>query len=295
MELRQLEHFVAVAEERSFTKAAQRANIVQSGLSMSIRALEEEVGTRLFERSTRGIVLTPAAEAMLPEARRAIAAVASARTAVDATEGLLRGSLRVGVAQATDPHRVARLLGRFNEDYPGVIVKMHQGNGTTLLDGVIEGKLDLAICGKPIVCPEVVTTVPLTRGKFVFACGNKHAFANLDKVKLGDLAHERFIEMNRGWVSRQHTDHAFGLAGIKRNIICELDDVVLMLQMVEENLGVAVLGGGATAMHPGIKYIPIHPAMSEWEFVVAFMGDKPANVAARVFLIMTTREWLSGH
>jgi DNA-binding transcriptional LysR family regulator len=293
MELRQLEHFVAVAEERSFTRAAQRTNIVQSGLSMSIRALEEEIGTKLFERSTRGIVLTPAAEAMLPEARRAIAAVASARVAVDATEGLLRGSLRVGVAQATDPHRVARLLGRFNEDYPGVAVHVQQGNGTTLLDGVIDGKLDLAICGKPIVCPSAVTTVPLTRGRFVFVCGPKHPFSNLDRVKLSELAGERFIEMNRGWVSRQHTDHAFGLAGIKRNIICELDDVVLLLQMVEEHLGVAILGGGATRAHAGIKYIPIHPPLSEWEFVVAFMGERPANGAARVFMGMTSREWLS--
>ena len=293
MELRQLEHFVAVAEERSFTRAAQRANIVQSGLSMSIRALEEEIGTKLFERSTRGIVLTPAAEAMLPEARRAIAAVASARVAVDATEGLLRGSLRVGVAQATDPHRVAKLLGRFNEDYPGVIVRVIQGNGTTLLDGVIEGKLDMAICGKPIVCPDSVTTIPLMRGRFVFACGPKHPLASQEKVKLSDLAHERFIEMNRGWVSRQHTDHAFGLAGIKRNIICEVDDVVLMLQMIEEHLGVGILGGGATGKHAGIKYVPIHPAMSEWEFVVAFMGERPANVAARVFLGMTTREWMA--
>ena len=91
MELRQLEHFVAVAEERSFTRAARRSNIVQSGLSMSMRALEEEVGTKLFKRSVRGVVLTPAGEAMLPEARRAIAAVTSARVAVDATQGLLRG------------------------------------------------------------------------------------------------------------------------------------------------------------------------------------------------------------
>src|SRR5215510_4981374 len=94
MELRQLEHFVAVAEERSFTKAAHRTNIVQSGLSMSIRALEIEVGTKLFDRSARGVLLTPAGEAMLPAARRAIAAVDSARVSVGAAQGLLRGTLR---------------------------------------------------------------------------------------------------------------------------------------------------------------------------------------------------------
>ena len=75
MELRQLEHFVALAEEGSFTRAAKRMHIAQSGLSMSIRALEQELGTRLFERRTRRIALTPPAQAMLPEARRAIASV----------------------------------------------------------------------------------------------------------------------------------------------------------------------------------------------------------------------------
>jgi DNA-binding transcriptional LysR family regulator len=291
MELRQLEHFIAVAEERSFTRAAQRTNIVQSGLSMSIRTLEDEVGTKLFERTTRGVVLTEAGEAMLPEARKALAAVDSARVAVGATQGLLRGALRIGVAQASDPHRVAGLLGRFHDDHPGVAVRVLQGNGTTLLDAVAEGKLDLAICGKPIVAPDSVTTVPLMKGHFIMATSVKHPLASRDRVSLRELSGQRFIEMNRSWVSRQHTDHAFGLAGIKRDIICELDDVVLLLQMVEEGMGIAIIAGIAAAMPVGVKYIPIHPAMSEWEFVAAFSGEQPANVAARVFLGMVEKEW----
>ena len=292
MELRQLEHFVAVAEERSFTKAAQRTNIVQSGLSMSIRALEIEVGTKLFDRSARGVVLTPAGEAMLPAARRAIAAVDSARVSVGGAEGLLRGTLRLGVAQASDPHRVASLLGKFHDQYPGVAVRVLQGNGTTLLDAISDGNLDMAICGRPIVLPEAVTSVPLARGQFVMACATKHPFATHASVKLSDLVNERFIEMNRGWVSRQHTDYSFGLAGIRRNIVCELDDVVLLLQMVEEGLGIAIVAG--TAGRPmGIKYVPINPGMGEWQFIAAFMGEKPPNVPARVFLDMVTKEWLA--
>jgi len=291
MELRQLEHFVAVAEERSFTKAAQRTNIVQSGLSMSIRTLEDEVGTKLFERSARGVILTEAGEAMLPEARKAIAAVDSAKVAVGATQGLLRGTLRIGVAQASDPHRIASLLSRFHDEHPGVAVRVLQGNGTTLLDAIAEGKLDLAICGKPIVAPDSVTTVTLMQGNFIMACAHKHPLGGRERVSLREIAGERFIEMNRTWVSRQHTDHAFGLAGIKREIICELDDVVLMLQMVEEGMGIAIIAGIAAAMPAGVRYIPISPSMSEWEFVAAFMGEKPASHAARVFLGMVEREW----
>ena len=291
MELRQLEHFVAVAEEKSFTRAARRMNIVQSGLSMSIRALEEEVGTKLFERSARGVVLTPAGQAMLPEARRAIEAVDSARVAVDATQGLLRGNLTIGIAQAADPGRTARLIGRFHDDYPGVVVKVIQDPATDLIDGVSSGAIDLALCGKPLNVKAPITAISLMRAPFVLACGPKHPVALRDRVTLKDLADERFIDMNSGWVSRQLTDRAFGQAGIKRNIVCELDDVLLLMQMVEEGLGVAIMPGISTRINAGLKSVPIHPPLPEWHFVAAFLGPQPSNDAARIFLGMATREW----
>jgi DNA-binding transcriptional LysR family regulator len=293
MELRQLEHFVAVAEEKSFTRAAKRMNIVQSGLSMSIRALEEEVGTKLFERSARGVVMTAAGEAMLPEARRAIQAVDSARVAVDATQGLLRGSLTIGIAQAADPGRIARLLGRFHDDYPGVVVRVIQEPAAELIDGVGSGAIDLALCGKPLNMKAPITSITLLRAPFVLACGPKHSVAARERVTLKDLAGERFIDMNTGWASRQLTDRAFGQAGIKRNIVCELDDVLLLMQMVEEGLGVAIMPGVSTRLNAGLTNVPIHPALPEWHFVAAFLGPQPANDAARVFLGMATREWQS--
>ena len=111
-------------------------------------------------------------------------------------------------------------------------------------------------------------------------------------MTLTELAAERFIEMNRGWVSRQHTDYSFGLAGIRRDIVCELDDVVLLLQMVEEGLGIAIVAG--TAGRPiGIRYVPIQRGMGEWQFIAAFVGETPATPPARVFLAMVTKEWLA--
>lgn len=293
MELRQLEHFVAVAEARSFTQAAKRMNIVQSGLSMSIRSLEEELGTKLFERNARGVALTAAGEAMLPEARRAISAVDSARVAVDATQGLLRGSFAVGVAQASDPGRIARLLGRFHDDYPGVTVRVIQGSASTLIEGVAAGEIDLALCGKPLSLRAPVSCITLAKAPFVLACGPRHPVAVRERVTLKDLAGERFIDMNQGWASRQLTDRAFGQAGIKRDIVCELDDVLLLMQMVEEGLGVAIIPGVSTRITSGLKNVPIHPALPEWQFVAAFLGQEPANMAARVFLGMATREWQS--
>src|ERR1700739_3531167 len=99
VELRQLEHFVAVAQECHFTRAAQRLHIAQSGLSASIRSLEKELGATLFLRSTRQVQLTAAAQPLCVEALRALAASDAAKDAVAAVQGLLRGSLSIGSLQ----------------------------------------------------------------------------------------------------------------------------------------------------------------------------------------------------
>src|SRR6478672_3240069 len=99
MDLRQLEHFVAVAEEKHFTRASERLFISQSGLSASIRALEKELDAELFDRNTRRVALTDAGLALLEESRRTLASVVAARDAVAAVQGLRRGRLRVGTEQ----------------------------------------------------------------------------------------------------------------------------------------------------------------------------------------------------
>jgi DNA-binding transcriptional LysR family regulator len=294
MELRQLEHFVSVAEEGSFTRAAKRMHIVQSGLSMSIRALEEELGTELFARSPRGVALTPAGEAMLPEARRAIAAVEAARAAVGATQGLLRGTLGVGVTQASpDGGRLARIFGQFHSDHPGVSIRVFQGAGNSLFDGLHEGRLDLVIAGRPITLPDSVTTIQLVRSPYAFACSMVHPLAERSRIKLDELAGETFMDLGPSWVTRQHTDHAFAAAGIERRIVCELDDVHLLLQMVEHGLGVAIVPRMSERIAPVLRYVPVEPALPEWQLVAGFSGTQPANEAARVLLGMVTREWLN--
>src|ERR1700759_1183095 len=100
MELRQLEYFVAVAEEANFTRAAERVHISQSGVSAQVRQLEHELGADLIDRSGRSATLTPAGHAALSPARAALASVAAVRLAVDDVAGLVRGRLTVGMVTA---------------------------------------------------------------------------------------------------------------------------------------------------------------------------------------------------
>src|SRR5580704_6085420 len=120
MELRQLDAFVAVAEERNFTRAAARLFLAQSGLSATIRTLEKELRAPLFVRSTRRVDLTPAGAALLPEARRTLASARAAADAVAAVEGLERGTLTLGVMQSVWLSGLPSLLAQYRSAYPGI-------------------------------------------------------------------------------------------------------------------------------------------------------------------------------
>src|SRR5262245_24643763 len=117
MELRQLEYFVAVAEEANFTRAAQRVHVAQPAVSAQIARLERELGQPLFDRSRRAVRLTAAGEAALPFARQALRAVADVSTAVDEVGELVRGSVTIGTVTA---HNVdmPELLAAFHTAHP---------------------------------------------------------------------------------------------------------------------------------------------------------------------------------
>jgi len=120
MELRHLQHFLAVAEEQSFTRAAGRIHLVQSALSVSVRSLERELGARLFDRTTHSVQLTSAGEALVVEARRTLAAAEAARDAVAAVRGGVRGTVRVGIMHSLALIDLAGLLTRYHREHPEV-------------------------------------------------------------------------------------------------------------------------------------------------------------------------------
>src|SRR4051794_16846906 len=125
MELRQLEYFVTVAEEASFTKAAARLHVAQPGVSAQIRQLERELGQPLLDRSGRAVRLTDVGAAVLPHARAALGAVASARLTVDELTGLLRGRVSVGMLTAC-ALGVPDMLADFHERHPAVEITLSE-------------------------------------------------------------------------------------------------------------------------------------------------------------------------
>ena len=127
MELRQLRYVEAVARHRHFTRAAEELHVAQSALSHQIRRLEAELGTELFERTSRTVIVTEAGEAVAARARSILAGVDGVREEVDQLRGLVRGRVSVGATLPAGELDVPRLLVSFSEAFPGIEVDLHEG------------------------------------------------------------------------------------------------------------------------------------------------------------------------
>lgn len=294
MELRQLQHFVAVAEENHFTRAAQRVNIVQSALSVSIRALEEELGAQLFIRSTRQVRLTTTGRVFLDKARAALEAVREARETVAAIKGLDQGTLTIGTVQSLPAFLdLPSLLARFHAQHPGIEVRLCQGSSTHLLEKIRSGRIDLAFL--PLCEPPVgIATTMIACESLVVICALDHDLAGGDEVSLSALKGEPFVDFEPEWGTRKLVDRAFLEAGIERRTVFEVSDLETLLELVARGLGIALVPEAiAEARRPTLHITPIAQTEICWELVVAYAAgdgtsDWPPDHAPKAFLELLT-------
>ena len=282
MELRQLEYFVAVAEERHFTRAAKRLQVAQSGLSASIRTLERELGAALFLRSTRSVEVTPAGQALLVEARRALSASHAAKDAVAAVQGLLRGSLSIGSLQCLHVVHLPAVLARFSAAYPGLEIRLRQGGSNELTEEVRTGRLDIAFVSRPAGSPDGVLVEPLADEPLVLACGPEHPFADRTAVGPDELRAEQFIDFHQDWGTRDLVDQVLGAAGVERRVALEVTDVHSLLDLVAFGLGVALVPQSFAAKTDQVRFLPLCGPLPPWQ-TVTVTGD-PVSPAAAALL-----------
>jgi DNA-binding transcriptional LysR family regulator len=261
MELRHLRHFVALAEERNFTRAAARELIVQSGLSTSIRALEKEVGALLFVRGTRPVRLTAEGTALLPAARHTLDAADAAQQAVQDAHGVLAGQLRIGALQ-TSGHRMpfSSWLAAFALAHPGVDISVQQLPGMQMVDLVLDGRLDCALVSLTTDRVPGLEVVPLATEPIVLIAAKDHPLARAESVTLEQLAGERFVEPPAQWAIRTVIDDAFRTAGLSRRTVCEVNEWTMVLELVAAGVGVTLAPTGfdlAPRVAAAIRLIPL--------------------------------------
>jgi DNA-binding transcriptional LysR family regulator len=189
MELRHLRYFVAIAEEQSFTRAAERLWIAQPGLSSQMRRLEAELRVQLLERHPRGISLTPAGELFLERARIALAATdVAAATGRDLEAGVV-GSVRLGVAGEPGWPQTSDFLRRFSRERPGVELSIVEGYGGALWRDLRDGRMDALLTPTGSAAPGM-KTLELGSAEWVVLIGTGHRLAGIGPVPAAQLEGE---------------------------------------------------------------------------------------------------------
>ncbi|GIJ28652.1 LysR family transcriptional regulator [Micromonospora qiuiae] len=291
MELRQLEYFVAVAEEQNFTRAAERVRISQSGVSAQIRQLERELGAELFDRSARTTTLTVAGKAALEPARAALAAARAVRQAVGEVTDLIRGRLTVGMVIGCTITPLFDALAAFHRAHPGVEISLLEENSDRLIEAVRAGTLDLALVGTATAELDGLHALTIISEPLVVAVPAGHALAARHQVKLRDLAEHPIACLPSGTGLRTVFDRACAARGLRPAITLQASAADAIADLAARGLAVAVLSESMAAAYRD-RLTPLVIEDLDAPALLALVWKSTSSPAVRELLVHSRRAFI---
>jgi DNA-binding transcriptional LysR family regulator len=284
VELRQLEHFLAVVEEGSFSRAAARVFMVQSSLSASVLALERHLGTELFIRGRRGAELTDAGLALVTPARTVLAHAHRARDAVGEVRGLLRGSVRIAALSVPRSIDIIETIRRFRTEHPGVEVQVLPADARSMVDLVADGRVDFAITPWTDRIGSTLHFEPLLSTRLAVVCPAGHRLAGATDVDPRELVEESIIDLPQGWQARTLFDGVMEEHGLARQVSLEVHDWFSVLSMTQRGMGISYGPReciDVEAFGVGVATLAGGPL---WELGIASRDEALRGAAGRAFL-----------
>jgi DNA-binding transcriptional LysR family regulator len=261
VQLQQLRYFVAVAENRHFTHAADILGVSQPTLSKQIHTLESSLGAPLFERIRGDVSLTVAGEALLPLARRMVADADAARDAVQDIVGLRRGEVRLGATPSLCSSLVPAVLRTYREEHPAIQLYVNEGSSQDLIAELLAHDLDLALIVLPEhgVDPALETTELLRESLVVASVAEGPPLTVGRQLDLAELRHTPMVMFRAGYDIRDVTLQACERAGFTPKFAVEGGEMDAVLAFVEAGLGVALVPSMVLANRPLLRATPLAP------------------------------------
>jgi len=284
VQFQQLQYFVAVAETRHFTRAADLVHVAQPSLSQQIKALERELGADLFLRARGNITLTDAGEALLPLARRILADADTARHEVQELAQLRSGRVRLGATPSLCTGLLPDVLRAFHDRYPGIRLLIEEGGSHDLVRELARGALDLALVVLPLPTPSpALTTVELLREDLVVVSSPAAPRPGGGRtVRISDLEGERLVMFRHGYDLRELTVAACRAEGFEPDFAVEGGEMDAVLGFVRAGLGVAVVPRMvATRAGRGLRVTPLSRPGLHRTIALAHRSDVAPPRAAR--------------
>jgi LysR family hydrogen peroxide-inducible transcriptional activator len=283
MEMHQLRYVAAVARTGNFSRAAEQCHVSQPSLSQQVQKLEDELGERLFERTRRGVRLTPAGEAFLPRALRVLEEVNSAlREAREAGE-LLRGTLRVGVLPTIAPYLLPGVIAAFAKKFPGVEIVVQEDTTAQLLRAAAVYEIDLALASLPLP-DDHFEFEPLFTEELLLALPAGHRLAMKRRIAAADLEGERLIVMKEGHCLG---DQVLAFCGRQATAAVRFRSAQLetIHALVRAGLGISLVPAmAARSETPGLLCRSLQAPRPERTIVACWPKSRVPSRAAEAFL-----------
>jgi DNA-binding transcriptional LysR family regulator len=240
MEFDQLRLFVDLVREQSFTKVAERNFITQPAVSLSIQKLEDELGTKLLERTTRKVLVTEEGRILYDYARDILEKAQEAKFVLQERQDKMLGSIRLATVHSVGLYELPASLKEFIRRYPDVNIHVEYKLSDQVYHAVIDGDVDLGM----VAYPEPrsgVTTLSFFEDELVLICGNEHPLAKQDRVRLQHLHGCRFVAFEAEIPTRKAIDGLFQQHDVRVDIRMECDNIEILKKMVEVGLGISLV------------------------------------------------------
>ena len=295
IDLRRIRHFVVLAETLNFRRAAERLNMSQPPLSVSIQKLEAEVGTKLFLRSPSGVTLTPSGRAALSEAKRLLFhATQFAQLSRDAHDGTA-GTLHIGFVGSATFGMLQKIVPLFRAAQPAVELVLREATSVGIMQALEDRTLDVGLVRTPLLRASSATSVALERDHYIAALPRGHALTSRANLKLAELAGEQFVMYAPTFAAGLHASAMLACqqAGFVPRVAQEAIQIQTVLALVESGLGVALVPsvmrryGGHGIVYRDLEDMPAEAAIG---LSIAYMADTESAAAQR-FRALAVKEW----
>jgi DNA-binding transcriptional LysR family regulator len=290
MELWQMEVFMAVAEEKSFSRAGNRLGRTQPAISSAIKLLEEELGEPLFDRLGKTIRLTAAGDLLTDYAKRLIRLRAEALEAMGELRGVGRGTLRLGANETTCLYLLPEVLSSFKQAYPQVQVDIQRAITRAITEKVVEGSLDFGIVTLPVHNPRL-ETLTIHQDDMALIVSPLHKLAARRAVRMRELAGEPFILHKIGTTTRERLVKHFIEGGVKLKVTMELASIETIKRFVSIGMGISIVPRLCIKKEieeESLRALTIRDAQFQRRLGLIYNKDRYQSQAAQAFLALVS-------
>lgn len=290
MDLREIQLFMEVADQQSFTKAAERTYLTQPSLSKVVKKLEEELQVELFDRSTRHLWLTDAGKVVYQQGQKSLESLAELKVLLDELRNVKTGKIKIGIPPLVGTLVFPDMALKFHAKYPKVWLQLIELGAKRIVNLVEENKVDLGISVLP-VNEEKLNVYPLISDEFVVFIYDDHPLSNKGNLAISELKHENFILFSNDFTLHDSVINACKENGFEPNVSYETSQWDLITELVAAKMGIALLPKSIfyKQNHSNVKMIPIKDSVFLWRLGIITKKDIYHSFATKELLKMLIR------